>query len=150
MLKLQAKDAEDVQVISAVLQDAIVPLVDIAWTPAEKHFVMVTQRLCRETEDHKLHRICCAVNMRGVESVQTQGIDLNDRTRMLDLLMMTMEGNALHFVFAGGAQIKVKLGAWAMIIEDFGEAWPAGCEPCHDNLQLADLTKLNKKPNFRA
>jgi len=151
MLKLKAKDAEDVQVISAVLQDAIVPLCDIAWQPEEKNFVMVTQRLCREAKDRRnLERVCCAVNLRGAKSVQTYGIDLTDRKRMLDLLMMIIEGPALHFVFAGDAQIRVKLENWSMIIEDFGETWPAACEPCHDNKQLPDLTKPAKSANFRA
>jgi hypothetical protein len=150
MLKLKAKDAEDMQVISAILQDAIVPLCDMAWQPKEKSFVMVVQRLCREAKDQgNLERVCCAVNLRGVESVQTHGIDLNDHKRMLDLLMMITEGPALHFIFADDAEIRIRLDNWLMIIEDFGEAWPAACEPCHDNKQLPDLTQVNKRANFR-
>jgi hypothetical protein len=150
MLKLKAKDAEDVQVISAVLQDSIVPLCDMAWRPEDKNFILVAQRLRRENNQPRLERICCAVNIRGVEMAQTHGINLNDQSRMLDLLMITAQGAALNFVFAGGAEIRLKLGTWSMIIEDFGEAWPAACEPCHDNKQLPDLTKTNKSANFRA
>ena len=48
LLKLKAKDAEDIQVISAVLQDSIVPVVDMQYDAADKSFIMVVQRLCRE------------------------------------------------------------------------------------------------------
>ncbi len=93
LLKLKAQDAEDVQIISAVLQDAIAPVCDMIWQPEQKNFIMVVQRLLLNPEDQvDLERICCAVNVRGVESAQIQGLDLNDRSRMLDLLMMMTEG----------------------------------------------------------
>ena len=75
MLKLKAQDVEDLQVISAVLQDAIVPVCDMTWRPEDKNFIMVVQRLCREAAPlaaGKLERVCCAVNVRGVEQVQDQ------------------------------------------------------------------------------
>jgi Protein of unknown function (DUF2948) len=138
LLKLKAKDAEDVQIVSAVLQDSIVPVCDIAWQPEQKTFIMVVQRLLLNPEDQAdLERICCAVNLRGVESAQVQGIDLNDRARMLDLLMMMVEGDNLQFLFAGDAKIRLKLANWSMIIEDFGESWPAHCKPCHDGESAA-------------
>jgi hypothetical protein len=36
------------------------------------------------------------------------------------------------FIFAGGAKIRLQLQDWSMIVEDFGEAWPAQCNPCHE------------------
>ena len=134
MLKLRARDAEDIQVISAVLQDAIAPVCDMIWRADDKNFVMVTQRLCREDANQtKLNRICCALNITGVEAVQTLGFDPNNRALMLDLLMVKAEGDTLHFLFAGNAAIRLRLNTWSMIVEDFGEAWPAGCEPCHED-----------------
>lgn len=44
LLKLLAKDEQDLQVMAAVLQDAIVPVSDIAFKEAEKDFVMVVHR----------------------------------------------------------------------------------------------------------
>ena len=135
MLKLKAQDSEDLQVISAVLQDSIVPVCDIAWRPEDKNFDMVVQRLKREASSSaELERICCAVNIRGVEGVQTHGIDLKAQERMLDLLAIMPEGKNLVFIFAGEAKIRLQFGDLAMIVEDFGEAWPAACEPCHDSL----------------
>ena len=38
-------------------------------------------------------------------------------------------------VFAGEAKIRIELRDWSLIVEDFGEAWPASCAPCHDGTQ---------------
>ena len=133
-LKLKAADAEDVEVLSAILQDAIVPLCDVAFQPDEKTFIMVAQRLKREAhEDTVPERICCAVNIRGVVAVQCQGLDLNEEGRILDLLAIRSENNTVTFLFAAGARIRLQLDGWSMFIEDFGEPWPSVCTPCHDD-----------------
>jgi len=132
LLKLQAKDAEDIQVISAVLQDAIAPVVDMVYRAEDKNFVMVVQRLCREDgTDMKHERVCCALNLRGVESVQTHGFTSTETDRMLDLLALMPEGDELHLIFASDAGIRLRLKDWHLIIEDFGTRWPAQCEPKH-------------------
>lgn len=134
LLKLKANDAEDIQVVSAVLQDSIAPVVDMHFLAADKNFVMVVQRLCRgESGDGKNERVCCAVNVRGVESVQTHGFNPTDTEIMLDLLAMMPEGDVLDLVFASDARIRLHLKDWRMIVEDFGERWPAQCEPCHES-----------------
>ena len=134
-LKLKAKDAEDVQVISAVLQDAIAPVCDMTWDPAQKNFIMVVHRLRREDGDACAERICCALNLRGAQTVQTHGIDLAHKEQILDLLAIMPEGQSIQFVFAGDAKIRVALDNWDIRIEDFGESWPASCKPCHDAAQ---------------
>lgn len=44
LLKLRAEDEEDLAVISACLQDALVPLTNIAWLKDEQRFVLVANR----------------------------------------------------------------------------------------------------------
>jgi len=133
-LKLRAKDTEDVQVISAILQDAIAPITDIIYRPDEKDFVMVVQRFCHEGKDQDGHceRVRAAVHITGVAGVQRQGINQDKPDAMLDLLAIMPEKDGLQFVFAGGGKIRLKLADWSLILEDFGEPWPAVCEPCHE------------------
>ena len=134
LLKLRAEDAEDIQVISAMLQDAIVPLCDIVFQDDQKVFVVVAQRLRRERgETGAGERVCCAVTIKGVGSVQTRGIDQKQQTRMLDLLAIMIEGTSLNLVFADDAHIRLDLSAWTITVEDFGESWPALCHPCHED-----------------
>jgi hypothetical protein len=133
-LRLKAEDAEDLQVISAILQDAIVPLVDVTYRTKEKDFILIAQRFCREQKsDGKcFERIRCAVHVTGVGGVQVQKIERKAANEMLELLAVMPEGKSLHFVFAGGGKMKLKLNDWMLFLEDFGEPWPAMCEPCHE------------------
>jgi hypothetical protein len=43
-MKLRARDAEDLQVIAAVLQDAILPVKEMAYLPEQKRFVLLFNR----------------------------------------------------------------------------------------------------------
>ncbi len=131
LLKLRARDAEDVDVVSAVLQDSIVPLCDMAFQPEEKGFLLVAQRLRRENPN-AVERICCAVRIHSVTAVQTHDIDFNQTDRMLDLLALLFDADALTLVFASGAKIRLTLSGCCLTMEDFGEAWPALCQPQHE------------------
>jgi hypothetical protein len=138
LLKLRAKDAEDVQIISAVLQDSIAPVCDMAFQPDSGSFVLVVQRLRREAGAAGAgERICSALTIAGVQAVRTQGIDLAQSDRMLDLLAIMTEAQALTLVFAGNAKIRLEGADWRLALEDFGESWPALCHPCHDSAELA-------------
>ena len=135
-LKLRAQDADDIQVIAAVLQDAIAPVCDMIYKADEKTFIMVVHRFRWDneevkTQDNCFERICCALEVEGVEAVKRHGFEHAECDRMLDLLTITLEENALQFIFAGGAQLKLSLGPWRLRIEDFGESWPTPHQPCH-------------------
>ena len=134
-LKLRAKDAEDIQVISAVLQDSIVPVCDITFEPDAGTFIVVTQRLRREGGEAETYdRICCALTINGVKNVHTHGIDQHNSEKILDLLAIILEpSQVLTLVFAGDVRIRLSLETWGGTVEDFGEPWPALCHPHHDS-----------------
>jgi hypothetical protein len=134
ILKLKAQDHEDIQVVSAVLQDAIVPLCDMAYQPEQNTFVLVAQRLRREAEGGEGERICSALTIKGVTAAQVLGIDQADHKMMLDLLAIMLEPSrtTLHLIFAGNGRVKLQVADWVAALEDFGEPWPAQCNPCHD------------------
>ena len=48
-LKLRARDPEDLRVLSACLQDALVPLADVAFLKPEQRFVLVVNRFMWES-----------------------------------------------------------------------------------------------------
>jgi hypothetical protein len=43
-IRLRAEDDEDLKIVSACLQDAILPIGDMGFLPDEKRFVMVVNR----------------------------------------------------------------------------------------------------------
>jgi hypothetical protein len=46
--RVRAESLEDLEVVSAMLQDAIVPISEIAWRRSDKRFVLMTQRFLWE------------------------------------------------------------------------------------------------------
>lgn len=131
-LKLLARDAEDLEVISALLQDAITPVCDVSYQPDKKIFIMVVNRFCWDEANQLKERVRCAVSVTGVSSVGLHGIDLTERGKILELLAILLEGDAMQLIFAGGAGIKLSLEKWEMKIGDFGEPWPTFHQPVHN------------------
>ncbi|HET8726692.1 MAG TPA: DUF2948 family protein [Alphaproteobacteria bacterium] len=149
-LKLRARDEEDLRVLSAHLQDAIVPIVDVAFTAAERRFVMVVNRFKweagaqpadqslgsdeadEEAESRPVYlRTNCGIRVEGVSAVRSKGIDFRDRSLILDLLALRYGDGILHMDFAGGAAIAVTVDRIDIRMEDVGEAWPTTKRPEH-------------------
>lgn len=145
-LRLRAEDAEDLKVLSAYLQDAIVPICDLGYLRDERRFVLVANRFKWETchaapqpprpgAAFPYERTHCGLRFEGVTAVRTRGIDLKDRGRMLGLLAIECGADAeaghvfLHF--AGGACIRIEMERVLVQLEDIGEPWPTSRMPSH-------------------
>ena len=82
-LRLRAHDADDLQVLSACLQDAILPIGDMTYERAARRFVLVANRFCWERADDRepaFDRVNCGVVFDGVSAVRLRRIDRNDRS----------------------------------------------------------------------
>jgi hypothetical protein len=144
-LKLSAVDREDLQVIAALLQDALVAVVDMRFLPEEKSFVLVANRFrwenCKDTPEAALdpglvdcsayERVNCGLAFLGVERVRRRALDMNDRARILELLDLESEPGALTLVFAGGAAIRLEGDNVTCRLGDVGEPWPTPWRPKH-------------------
>ena len=84
-LKLRAEDADDLAVLSACLQDALVPVRDLAYVPSQQIFVFVANRFRWESGlrpmpgEGERQRILCAVTFSvvgGVDEAQAEGLAL--------------------------------------------------------------------------
>lgn len=133
-LKLQAKDAEDIAVVSAILQDAIVATRDIAYQPEKQEFILVASRFRWEQAQAPkpaYERVNCAVTISGVTAVQKQSLDQADKAALHELLAVLLEEGQLQLVFAGGAQLRLTLQDWRLRLDDFGAPWPTDQCPRH-------------------
>src|SRR5947199_6585402 len=78
-LRLRAEDQEDLAVISACLQDALVSVADLAYDREARNFLLVANRFrweCRpsaEGDGVEFERILCGLSFEGVESVAYRG-----------------------------------------------------------------------------
>ena len=131
-IRLRAEDAEDLKIVSACLQDAIVPITEIGWLPETQSFVMVVNRFRWEAAGPTLTRTNCAVTIRGVTAVKRRAIDLGNRALLLDLLAVTIGADGIDLIFAGNGAIHLTAPDWRCQIEDIGEPWPAEAAPRHE------------------
>ncbi len=152
-LRLRARDGEDLQVLSAALQDAIVPLYEMAFLKREAQFVMMVNRFQWErprdpgdgfghdeadatpggTAPH--HRCHCAVRVLGVTGVRSTALDLADRGRFHNLLSVTAVQGGIDLAFAGGGQIRLATPVIDVLLEDRGDPWPTWRRPDHGTLE---------------
>jgi hypothetical protein len=133
-IKLRADDAEDLKIVAACLQDAIVPVTELGWLPEQACFAMVLSRFRWEAPpdpETGCERINCAVRVLGVTAVQRRNLDLRDRTLLLNLLTITPSQDGLDLIFAGDSAIHLVAPSWRCLIEDLGEPWPVAAMPCH-------------------
>ena len=142
-LKLKAADGDDLQIIAAALQDAIVPVLDIAYDGGEKCFMFAANRYRWEhnSEDSRSadDRIHSAVSFSNVTRVQRKGIDRLRPGAFLNLLTLSLEepldteNPAVLLTFSGNAAIRLETTGLLCHLEDFGEPWPAQRQPQHAN-----------------
>lgn len=137
-LKLRAVDDEDIKILSSCLQDALVPVGDMAYFPDDGRFVLVANRFCWEQPPETLdpgheffERIHCALSIDRVKKVRRRGIPRRNPAQMLELLSLGVKDGAVELVFAGGAAIRLEVDLLSCQIEDFGEPWPTRWRPHH-------------------
>jgi len=134
-LRLKAEDAEDVSVLSAVLQDALVAVGEMAWLGDEHRFVLVANRFRWEPEAvaprRNFERTLSGLRVDTVRGVQRRGFSPRDAERILVLLAIRAEDGVLTFDFAGGGAVRLEVERVLCHLDDLGEPWPTRWRPSH-------------------
>jgi hypothetical protein len=144
-LKLIAFDAEDLAVISAHLQDALLKVEDIAYLPRQKRFAAVGWRFdwikaLSDGTEQSFSRLQSALRLERVLGASLTGIDLSRKEDVLSLLAVQFvpvaadepEGHVtLHF--AGGAAVRLHVECIEAELRDLGPAWQTPHKPLHGN-----------------
>ena len=134
-LKLLARDQEDLAVISAVLQDALIPVSEMAYLPDEQRFALVANRFRWEAPPGRprdnFERRLTGLNIGGVRAVRRRGFSPGDPDRILVLLALRQVGGALQLDFARGASIQLETGEILCHLDDLSEPWPTRWQPRH-------------------
>ncbi len=144
-LRLRAEDSDDLAVISACLQDAIVPVRDLAYDSTARSFVLVANRFRWEGRQDGaavdgaaagFERVLCGIAFEEVYGVAYRGFRRIEDDRILSLLAIRgmTEGSdtTIHLDFAGNATIRLVVGAIRCRAHDFGEPWPTQWQPGHE------------------
>ena len=109
-LRLMARGRTDFEILSALMQDAIVPGEDMVWDRAGSCFVMLANRFCWDLPAQKgvksksggpVHqRRLCAVQVHGVMTVRTSGMPQSRKGTLFNLLAIDFDDGVL--ASAGG------------------------------------------------
>lgn len=146
-LKLIALDAEDLGVLSAHVQDAIVRVGDMAYLPPSRRFALLCNRFDGiETpsrprgRSERFTRRRAGLRFERVIGARLTGIDLKDVQRFLVLLSATYEPLAgkepegyVMLAFAGGATVRLHVECVEAELRDLGAAWQTSRRPVHEN-----------------
>lgn len=140
--RLVAFDADDLAVIAANLQDALVRVGDMAYLPRSKQFALIAARFdwigaVAETRQ----RPCCercrtGLHFERVLSVKCLGFNHKDESLVLNLLDIGFQpteppAGIVEFVFSGGRALRLDVECLEAEIQDLGVRWKARSAPCH-------------------
>lgn len=130
-VRLRAKDLEDLTVISALLQDSLVPLGDMAYIKEEQRFVMAVNRYRWEdkAEQTRTHALVSFSNVTGVQSL---GLDRSKLNHIHSMMSLGYADGIAFAEFSGGGRLRMEVQSLDCLLEDVGEPWPAGQEPEHN------------------
>ena len=141
-LKLSAQNGQDLEVISACLQDALTRMGDMIYLPRERRFAAIFSRFMWEAaparkRGHGLYRrVSCGVHFDGVLKAQIQGLKQEDLDEVLELLALEwQEGEdaeaVITLVFAGGGLIRLHAECIEAQLTDMGAPWTTRRKPAH-------------------
>lgn len=147
-LKLIALDREDLAVLSAQLQDAVVRVQDMAFVKPQSRFALIANRFDWLTAMKRgdrsgsrgkpYERKRAALRFERVERVQLQGFELDDKRRVLALLAIAFspardEGpdGCIDLIFSGGASLRLHVECIEAELRDLGAAWATRSKPKH-------------------
>ncbi|WP_293676923.1 DUF2948 family protein [uncultured Phenylobacterium sp.] len=134
-LQLLAQDQDDLAVISAALQDAVVKVGDIVFEAKARRLTISLNRFRWEADQRQ--RVRSALQLGGVLQVQGRKIRRDRRDAVLELLAIGLEpleapGGVLTLSFAGGGDLRVTVECVDAVLADISEPWPTPRAPAHE------------------
>jgi hypothetical protein len=136
-LKLAAGDAEDLEVLSARLQDAVAQLKNISWLPKKRRFAAVVNRL--KWEEGGKTRVRAGLHFDGVLKVQSHKVKLGADEAVVSILALRFTptggedpGGEVEIVLAGGGAFRLTVECIDAELADMTEAWAARGTPDHE------------------
>ena len=149
-LRLLARDEDDVAVVSALLQDAIIPGTDMEFNRKIKQFIIVANRFCWEiqpldgltsSDGKPVHeRRLCGICIRNVTAVQHYNWPDMRQDALFNLLALRYvdmskhagKGVGLQFEFSGGSSLRLLTDEVDITLADLDAGHPTRLQPAHD------------------
>lgn len=143
-LRLRAESEQDLPVISALIQDAVVLVSQIAWTPRRRRFSLLARRFrwedapAAERQRRPFERVQSILTLAGALRVRASGLDPRDRDGVIALLSLTFApaadgAGAVRLTLAGNGAIDVDVECLDVTLQDVSRPYAArsGKAPGH-------------------
>ena len=144
-LRLKAETADDLAVISSLMQDAVGTLGDIVWMRKKRRLVVMANRFRWEdaeaaaAEGRPYERVRAALTLEDVLSVKGRGIAPGDREVVVSLLSVAFEpgedgAGRVILTLAGDAEIAAEVECLDASLADLTRPWIAQAKapPAHE------------------
>ncbi len=135
-LKLKAESQDDILVISAALQDAILRVGEIYYNRIDRFFTLRLSRFAHEDRSSD-SRVLTGLRVDGVMHMKSRDIDRKDPEAMMVLLSIEFDpddappGGLLSIKFAGGGEIRAIVESIDVIMADVSEPRQTDKLPLH-------------------
>jgi hypothetical protein len=137
LLKLLVFDEEDLAVVSANLQDAIVRASDMAFLQGEQRFALIAARFdWMAADEGRCERLQTGMHFERVMNVRTSGFQPGRPEAVLNLLSIMFEpkdapSGEVVLTFSGGAGVRLSVECLEAQMRDIGPRWPCSGKPGH-------------------
>ena len=136
-LRLLAEDADDLEIISAALQDAVTRIGDISWEPRGRRLTIAFNRFRWEADEPVPKRVRAAVQLGSVLTVRARNLRRDAKEAVLELLALTFEpaeapGGVVTFAFADGGDLAATVECIDAALADVSAPWLSHRKPGHE------------------
>lgn len=137
-LKLVAFDKDDIEIVSAHVQDAVLKVADIHWLATDHRLVLGLNRFDWEEVQFgapSFHRRRTALRFDRVRALKSRHLQPSERDAVLNLLAVDYSegagGGIVTLTFSDGAALRLEVECLECELVDLGPNWETACCPCH-------------------
>jgi len=138
-MKLIALDRDDIEVVSAHVQDAVVKVADILWRPAEKRLIVALNRFDWESANGSepcYRRRRSALRFDRVLACKCRQVSPREKDAVLNLLAVeftesSSPAGVVTLLFSGGGALRLEVECLECELADLGPTWITGACPEH-------------------
>jgi hypothetical protein len=136
-LRLLAEDADDLEVISAALQDAVAKIGDLEWDAKARRFTLAVNRFRWEAPGMLLGgRVRAGLQFGSVLAVKSRNLRREPADAVVELLAVSFEpseppGGDIRLAFAGGGDLLLTVECVDAALADISPPWPTPSTPAH-------------------
>ncbi len=138
-LKLVVLDEEDLEVVSAHLQDAVAKVSDVLWRRQEKRLVLGLNRFDWESAQSaqpEYRRRRAALRFERVMSIMRRDVNPASQDTVLNMLAVEFSetdapSGTVTITFSGGAALRLEVECLEAELADLGPSWTTAACPVH-------------------